>query len=356
MKAVRKRRGAIAAASLMATTSLVLGVMTPQAAAVPATPKALAGKTVFLDPGHQGSAAGHDLNKQVPDGRGGKKACQTTGATAVTGKAEHTIVWDVSQLVKAALESQGARVLLSRNDDKGWGGCVDERVEAANRAKADVVVSLHADSTSTSADAGKSGFHMIVPTLPLPDKTADSVQSGEGRKASNTMRDAFKKAGFAPANYAGVVDGIQTRPDIAGVNLARVPAVFIEMGNLANPAEAATLSSPQGATKYAVAVTEGVKNYLGGRGAAANPTAPVPAPGSDRPGTTDDATTPSTDAEAPDLAGLAAVGPLIEKIVKAKSPQEAQRILMTEGQDVSAEVLKAILSVVYAVFGGKLPV
>ena len=80
-----------------------------------------------------------------------------------------------------------------------------------------VAVSLHADSTAVGADAGKKGFHMIVPSLPVPDATVDRVQSGEGRKASTTMRDAFTKAGFSPANYAGVKDGIQTRSDIAAV-------------------------------------------------------------------------------------------------------------------------------------------
>ncbi|GEE03833.1 hypothetical protein nbrc107696_42790 [Gordonia spumicola] len=365
MNAVRVRRGVLAAASLAASSALVLGVVAPSSNAAPAAPatpvaKQLTGKTIFLDPGHQGSAAGHDLNKQVPDGRGGTKECQTTGAISVTGKPEHTINWDITQLVKAALESKGARVVLSRNDDTGWGGCVDERAEAASRSGAAVAVSLHADSTSTGADAAKTGFHMIVPTLPIPDKTVDAVQSGEGRKASNTMRDAFKAAGFTPANYAGAVDGIQTRPDIAAVNLTRVPAVFIEMGNLSDPIEAAALASPQGAARYAVAITNGISSYVDGNAAAANPTAPVPAPGVENKNsgvTPQDQTVPSDDsASGVDLAGLSAIGPLIDELVKAKSPQDAARILMTKGQDVSADVLKAILSVVYSVFGGKLPI
>lgn len=365
MNAVRVRRGFFMGASVAAAVALGLGaVNAPSSDAAPITgaAKALSGKTIFLDPGHQGSAAGHDLAKQVPDGRGGKKDCQTTGATAVTGKAEHTVNWEVSQLVKAALEGKGARVVMSRNDDTGWGGCVDERAEAASKSGAAVAVSLHADSTSTAADNGKSGFHLIVPTLPLPDKAADAAQSGEGRKASNTMRDSLVKAGFTPADYAGAVDGIQTRSDIAGVNLTRVPAVFIEMGNLSNPAEAKSLSSPQGAARYAVAITDGITSYVEGKAGPANPTAPVPAPGdgdnSSQGVNPQDQTAPEPEGtnDGVDLNGLAAAGPLFDKIAKAKSAQEAQRILMTEGQDVSADVLRSMLSVVYAVFGGKLPV
>ena len=106
----------------------------------------LTGKTVFLDPGHQGSADGQDLARQVDDGRGGTKECQTTGMTSVNGVPEHTINWNVTQLVKRSLELLGARVVLSRNDDTGWGGCIDERARAANASGAAVAVSIHADS------------------------------------------------------------------------------------------------------------------------------------------------------------------------------------------------------------------
>ena len=109
-------------------------------------------------------------------------------------------------------------------------------------------MSLHADSTSRGPDAGKRGFHIIVPKLPIPDKTVNRVQSGAGRTASVAMRDAFVSAGLRPANYAGVRDGLQGRSDIAAVNLTTVPAVFIEMGNLSNPADAMALTSKEGSS------------------------------------------------------------------------------------------------------------
>ncbi|MFT3661496.1 MAG: N-acetylmuramoyl-L-alanine amidase [Gordonia sp. (in: high G+C Gram-positive bacteria)] len=350
MSVVSARRRSVRWAAVAAAGVLALGAVgTAPAAADPAEPTAtsLNGRTVFLDPGHQGSAAGHDLKKQVPDGRGGKKDCQTTGATAVTGKTEHAINWDVAQMVKAALEAEGAKVVLSRADDKGWGGCVDERAAAANASGADVAVSLHADSTSTKADPTKSGFHMIVPTLPVPDPVVSSVQASNGRQASEAMRDAFRSSGFAPANYAGVENGIQTRPDIAAVNLTKVPAVFIEMGNLSNPDDAEQLSSATGSARYALAITNGIKSYLG--------TAPAPAPQPLAPGEAAPAPLPDDD-DGDDLASLLAVGPLINQLAGAESAEEAAQILLTQGSDVSAQVLKAMLSVVYSVFGGKLPI
>lgn len=336
-KMMKKRMMTTAfAVTAVASTVMASNLVVAPAQAVPARGTALAGKTIFLDPGHQASAAGRSLSAQVSDGRGGKKDCQTTGATGVNGAKEHTVNWQITQLVKAGLESQGARVVLSRPDDLGWGGCVDERAAAASRSGAAVAVSLHADSTSRGADGAKKGFHMIVPSLPVPDATVDRVQSGEGREASTTMRDAFVKAGFPSANYAGVRDGIQTRPDIAAVNLTKVPAVFIEMGNLANPGEAKALAGRDGQVKYAMAITDGILNYVNGNAATgAGPAPSVP---------TDDAS------------GLSSVIPFVEQLLATEDPEAVARLLMTQGQDVSAQVLKAMLTIVYALFDGKLPI
>ncbi|MEP9393332.1 N-acetylmuramoyl-L-alanine amidase [Gordonia sp. VNK1] len=347
---------AVTVATLAGSALLTATTGTAPAAAAP-TAGALTGKTIFLDPGHQGSAAGHDLAKQVPDGRGGTKDCQTTGATGVNGTPEHTVNWDIAQLVKAGLESQGARVVLSRNDDTGWGGCVDERAAAASRSGAAVAVSLHADSTTTGSDATKKGFHMIVPTLPVPDATVNQVQGSGGRTASNLMRDAFLKAGFPAANYAGVVNGIQTRSDIAAVNLTKVPAVFIEMGNLSNPQEAAALSGRDGQLKYSMAITDGILNYVSGAAATSGSSAPTTsAPTTSAPGAA--ATTPPTTTTTPsgDDSELSAVLPFIQKLLGTEDPAEIAQLMLTEGQDASAQVLNAMLEVIYGLFGGKLPI
>jgi N-acetylmuramoyl-L-alanine amidase len=250
----------------------------------------LVGKTVFLDPGHQGTGHRENLTRPVNDGRGGTKECQTTGMTTLGGVPEHTITWNVAQLVKASLETLGATVQLSRADDTGWGGCVDERAAAASKSGADVALSIHADS----APATDHGFHLIVPALPIPDPKVNEVQSGKGLDFSEAMRDAYVKSGFVSANYAGVVDGLQTRADIAGPALTTVPLAFIEMGNGANSEDAPLLETEDGQVKQAIAITTGIVGYLLGntspspgtdvRGTppSANPTNP----GTAQPGTT----------------------------------------------------------------------
>lgn len=252
----------LAASGLIPVTASAQPAPPEPAPAAAPTGNELAGTAVFLDPGHQGSAQGHDLAKQVPDGRGGTKDCQTTGMTSLGGVPEHTINWNVSEMVASSLQSLGATVVKSRQDDTGWGGCIDDRARAANESGADLAVSIHADSTSASADAANHGFHMIVPTLPIPDAQANAAQSGPGLAASHAMRDAYKRNGMVPANYAGVVDGIQTRPDVAGPALTQVPLVFVEMGNGSNPEDAAVLESRDGQVKHAIAITTGIVTHL----------------------------------------------------------------------------------------------
>ncbi|WP_394358739.1 N-acetylmuramoyl-L-alanine amidase [Nocardia canadensis] len=246
----------VSAAVVLSLTGLVPA--TAHAAPEPAVGDQLAGKTIFLDPGHQGSAHAEDLSRQVDNGRGGTKDCQTTGMTSLNGIPEHTINWEVTQLVKASLQALGAEVVLSRADDTGWGGCVDDRARAANESGAAIAVSIHADS----APADQRGFHLIVPQLPIPDAVADRAQSGAGRAASTAVRDAYLAAGFPSATYAGVSNGLQTRADVAGPALTQVPLVFVEMGNGANPEDAALLESREGQLEHAVAIATGVVGFL----------------------------------------------------------------------------------------------
>ena len=73
-------------------------------------------RVVVLDPGHNGGNAGAPaaINRQVPDGRGGTKACNTTGTSTDAGYAEHAFTLDVAQRVEKRLVASGVRVELTR--------------------------------------------------------------------------------------------------------------------------------------------------------------------------------------------------------------------------------------------------
>jgi len=316
MKSAPMTRSALTALICAGILGAGVLVSAPATAEPAATGSELSGKTVFLDPGHQGTAHSENLQRQVDDGRGGTKDCQTTGMTTLDGVPEHTINWKVSELVRSSLESLGATVKTSRADDTGWGGCVDDRARAASESGADVAVSIHADSTSATTDADKHGFHLIVPTLPIPSAAADAAQSEGGRSASTLMRDSYVRAGFEPANYAGVENGIQERSDVAGPALTTVPLVFVEMGNGSNPDDAALLESSDGQLEHAIAISTGIIDYLLGA-----ETPSTTADTATTPAATTTATTAAPAATAPSDAGPATEGrSALSRLLESVSP------------------------------------
>ncbi len=211
---------------------------------------------VVLDPGHNGGNASHpaEIDRQVPDGRGGTKACNTTGTSTDSGYPEHAFTWDVALRVRDDLVARGVGVVLTRPDDSGVGPCVDERAALANRSGAVAMVSIHADGAAPSGH----GFHVAYSSPPL-----DAAQGAPSIALATALADTMRAAGFPAANYIGS-DGLDPRSDLAGLNFARIPAVLVECANMRNSAEAGTLTSPAGRARYAAAISAGIITWLGG--------------------------------------------------------------------------------------------
>jgi N-acetylmuramoyl-L-alanine amidase len=218
----------------------------------PADPN-VAGKTVFLDAGHSG-ANDSSMARQVPNGRGGTTPCQTSGTAADDGYPEHSLNWDVTNRIRAALDQMGVHTELSRADDTSPAPCIDARAAAANGAHPDAIVSIHADGGPASGR----GFHVNYSSPPLND-----AQSGPAVRLAGDIRDSLAAAGIPESSYLGA-DGLYGRPDLAGLNLAEYPAVLVELGNMRNPDDAALLESADGRARYAAAVTSGIVAFLSG--------------------------------------------------------------------------------------------
>jgi N-acetylmuramoyl-L-alanine amidase len=231
----------------VAPAILGVGALLP----APRASAGLAGMAVFLDPGHNG-VNDASITQQVPNGRGGTKECNTSGAAADDGYSEHAFNWAVVGLISNALNQVGVRTQLSRDSDNGVGPCVNERAALANAMHPDAIVSIHADGGPASG----SGFHVNYSSPPLND-----VQAGPAIQLAHTMRDALVQAGFQPSNYIGS-DGLYGRADLAGLNLAQYPAVLVELGNMKNAGEAARMETADGRARYAAAVTQGITAYL----------------------------------------------------------------------------------------------
>ena len=218
---------------------------------------ALARTTIVLDPGHNGASAAHpaEINRQVPTGRGGTKACNTTGTSTNSGYPEHAFNWDVALRVRDALTAHGIRVVLTRPNDTGVGPCVDERAAIANRAGAAGVISIHADG---AAPSGR-GFHVAYSDPPL-----NSSQGAPSIALANALVTSLRGGHFLSSNYMGS-NGLNPRSDLAGLNLAKIPAVLVECANMRNAHEAGLVSTPAGRARYATAITQGIMAWLASR-------------------------------------------------------------------------------------------
>lgn len=217
----------------------------------------LAGRTIVLDPGHNGGNAGAPgvINRQVPIGGGKTKPCNTTGTSTNSGYSEAAYAWDVAVRARRVLRRRGARVVFTRNDNRSVGPCVDQRARIANRAHADATVSIHADGGPASGF----GFHVIEPAR-INGLTDDIF--GRSHRLAVDLRAGFRRRTGEPyANYVAK-DGIARRGDLGGLRLADVPAVFIETGNMRNGRDATRMMRSSHRLMVARGIADGIQRFL----------------------------------------------------------------------------------------------
>jgi N-acetylmuramoyl-L-alanine amidase len=218
---------------------------------------------VVLDPGHNGgnAAARAEIARHVPAG-GFTKPCNTTGTSTDDGYAEHAFTFDVALRTADLLRGAGLTVVLTRTDDSGVGPCVDVRAGTANEAQAALSVSIHADGAAPDVR----GFHVIAPAL-APDGGNAAILEASAEAASALMAAFAAATAQPPAIYPGalVQPGLTRRDDLAGLNLARVPAVMIECANMRNPADAAAVRDESWRQRAAQGIADGVLAYLASR-------------------------------------------------------------------------------------------
>ena len=223
------------------------------------SPSVANGLTVVLNPGHNGDDYAHpdEVNRLVPSGYGNEKACDTTGTNTTAGYPEHAFNWDVASRVRRILTSAGVQVIMTRNSDSGVGPCVNQRAAIGNRPGVDAVVSIHADGAPVSGH----GFHVNQDSRRPDGATAavahESIELGRAIHAT-----LARSSGLVPSTYIGT-NGYYYRDDLAGLNLARRPTTFLELGNMKNPGDAALQSSPAGRQRIAAAVAAGILAFLG---------------------------------------------------------------------------------------------
>jgi N-acetylmuramoyl-L-alanine amidase len=244
----------------------VLALITPAAAGPvpfegPSTmaPRAslpLSGMVVAIDPGHQLGNSRHlrQIDRSVYVGLW--KPCNTTGTATNNGFPEATFTWRVAKALRARLRALGATVHMTRTDNSyaDWGPCVGDRGRFGARVHADVEISLHGDGLA----AGKHGFVVIRPGL-RAGYTDDIAEPSHAFAIA--VHDGLLAAGFHRSTaYGG--DGYVVRRDLGTLNMADVPTVMVELGNMRNAADARCMTSHSCRGRYAAGLAGGIRTYL----------------------------------------------------------------------------------------------
>jgi len=218
----------------------------------------LDGTVILVDPGHNGGnfTAPSVINRLIWNGRE-TETCDTTGTQTDGGYTEALFNWHVALYLTADLRAEGATVVLTRTSNTGVGPCVTERAAIGNAVHANAAVSIHADG----GPPGGRGFAILEP---VADGINNSIV-GPSAVLGADLRAAFGKGTGEPVSSYDGVDGIQPRDDLAGINLSKVPKVFIECANMRNAADAALVTSPRWQARAARAIAAGLTAFLAAR-------------------------------------------------------------------------------------------
>ena len=240
--------------AVLAASLLGLAFQAPAAAAE----KPLAGRIIVLDPGHQLGNSNPKFAKEMSATKfNGSivKGCNTTGTATNAGLPEATFNWRVAKRLRTLLEEQGATVVFTRssNSRDAWGPCTWDRARIGTEAKADAMISIHADG----APASGRGFHVIAPSA-IKGWTTDVAKPG--RRLARAMISGMTRAGAEPATYLSST--LSIRGDQTTLNFSDVPTVIVELGNMRNKADAARMSTSQGQQQYADWIAAGIESYF----------------------------------------------------------------------------------------------
>jgi N-acetylmuramoyl-L-alanine amidase len=250
--------GATASSARTATGSGAGAVPRLHHAAPAPTPQrkgALAGKTVGIDPGHNGRnyTDPQYIDRKIWNGREYEN-CNTTGTATDGGYSEARFNFAVATDLRRDLAREGARVVMTRHNNHGVGPCVNRRAAIINKSHAVVGIDIHADGGPASGR----GFAILEP---VRDKENRSVIGSSARFGSVLRRAVLADTPMPTSTYDGH-DGINHRDDLAGLNLTRVPLVLIECGNMRNPSDAHLLTSRHFQARLAQAFAAAITTFV----------------------------------------------------------------------------------------------
>ena len=180
----------------------------------------------------------------IDPGHGG----QDPGAVGLTGVREKDVTLVVSLKLADILQSAGAEVRLTREDDSE--PSLAGRVAISNAFGSAVFISLHANAFSNPAAEGLEVWTSRGQTE--SDPLAESI--------ANALQAAFPDMVFR----SDISDGDQDKEsNFYVLRWTDAPAVLVEMGFITNPTEEELLASADYQARVARAIAEGLAGHLG---------------------------------------------------------------------------------------------
>lgn len=195
----------------------------PPSESLPGTLEKMLDATVVIDAGH-----------------GGKDP----GASGVSDVPEKTIVLDIARRLERALAGRVSRVIMTRSDDRFIE--LDARAAVADREKADLFISIHADASSRPERAGV-------------DIGLATKASYESQRIALSIKAAMAQ-GQIPCNGISI-----SSPGFRVLTGHSRPGVMVRVGRLTNTDDAARLKDAAYQQKMAEAIAAGVIDAMADR-------------------------------------------------------------------------------------------
>ena len=228
------RRPAIATFLALAAAAVTSPMLAAAAPARPPASAALTGKTIVLDPGHNGGNARAPamINRLVPIGKARqRKACDTTG-TRPTAATRRRPTRGTSPCARGAC-------CEPRRD-----GRPDARRQPLGRARASTSArgsptarapTRRSRSTPTAARPSGYGFHVIEPAL-IAGLTDDIF--GASHRLALDVRERFRRRPASRTPRTSAAPAWTAAATSAACASSDQPAVFIETGNMRSARDA----------------------------------------------------------------------------------------------------------------------
>ena len=215
---------------------------------------------IVIDPGH----GGHD-----------------TGTIGPTGLEEKDLVLDVAMRLGKLIEQKlGAQVVYTRTDDTFVP--LEERTAIANQAKADLFISIHANSSEDPAARGIETFYLnltdseearrvaarenalaqasIHDLQSLVEKIARNEKIDESRELATEIQTGLTKR-MQRVSRQQRNRGVKRAPFVVLLG-ANMPSILSEIGFISNPADEAALKKGEQRQRVAEGLLAGITHYL----------------------------------------------------------------------------------------------